>query len=146
MESLEVVEVADEDCVELVSIEEVALALERAPTKDEVFQALRELRQDKVKGALAEAVKAAKFDRQQAIEEFLIDGRRGPHTRTAYRLALAKFFAYVDLMGIPLLLLGRADANRFKKWLEEHPAKNRGGKLRASSQRLVLASVSAFWR
>jgi integrase len=42
--------------------------------------------------------------------------------------------------------MGRADANRFRKWLEERPAKYRSGKLRANSQRLVLAAVSAFWK
>jgi integrase len=146
MDTLDEIEVSRDDCIETVTVEEVMLALERAPTKDEVFQALRELRQDKVKGALAEAVKAAKFDRHQAIEDFLIDGRRGPHTRTAYRLALAKLFAFADMMGLPLLSLNRADANRFRKWLEERPAKNRGGKLKANSQRLTLAAVSAFWK
>jgi integrase len=146
MDTLVELIVAQDDCIETVTVEEVMLALERAPTKDEVFQALRELRQDKVKGALAEAVKAVKFDRQQAVEDFLIDGRRGSHTQTAYRLALSKLFVYADMMGLPLLSLSRADANRFRKWLEARPAKNRGGKLKANSQRLTLAAVSAFWK
>jgi integrase len=146
MDTLAAIEVSRDDCIEVVTVEEVMLALERAPTNDEVFQALRELRQDKVKGALAEAVKTAKFDRQQAVEDFLIDGRRGPHTQVAYRLALNNLFAYADMMGIPLLQMGRAEANRFRKWLEARPAKNRGGKLKANSQRLTLAAVSAFWK
>jgi integrase len=131
---------------ETIAIDEVIAVLERTPSKEEVIEALRELRRDKVKGALSETVKAAKFDRQQAVEDFLIDGNRGPRTHAAYRLALSKLFAYADMMGIPLLQIGRADANRFRKWLEERPAKYRSGKLRANSQRLVLAAVSAYWK
>jgi integrase len=131
---------------ETIAIEEVIEVLERTPSKEEVIEALRELRRDKVKGALSATVKAAKFERQRAVADFLIDGNRGPRTQAAYRLALQKLFAYADMMGVPLLQMGRADANRFRKWLEERPAKYRSGKLRANSQRLVLAAVSAFWK
>ena len=131
---------------ETIAIDEVIAVLERTPSKDEVIEALRELRRDKVKGALSGAVKAAKFERQRAVEEFLIDGNRGPRTQAAYRLALKKLFGYADMMGVPLLQMGRADANKFKKWLEERPAKDRKGKLKPNSQRLVLAAVSAFWK
>jgi integrase len=132
---------------ETVNIDEVIAVLERSPSKDEVIDALRDLRRDKVKGALDGAVKAAKFHRAQAVEDFLIDGNRGPHTQAAYRLALKRFFDYVDrYSGTTLLQMGRADANRFRKWLEERPAKHREGKLRANSQRLVFAAVSAFWK
>ncbi|HUX36571.1 MAG TPA: tyrosine-type recombinase/integrase [Rectinemataceae bacterium] len=146
MKALEVLQVSEDDCIETVTVEEVLLALDRAPSKGEVLDALYELRRDRVKVALGEVAKAAKFDRRQAVEEFLIDGRRGPRTQAAYRLALDKLFAYADMMGIPLIGMTRADANRFRKWLEERPAKNRGGKLKANSQRLVLAAVSAFWK
>ena len=131
---------------ETVDIDEVIAVLERTPSKDEVIEALRELRRDKVKGALSGAVKAAKFERQRAVEDFLLDGNRGPHTQAAYRLALKKLFGYADMMGIPLIQMGRADANRFRKWLEEREAKNRKGKLKPNSQRLALAAVSAFWK
>ncbi len=131
---------------ETIAIDEVIAVLERSPSKDEVIEALKDLRRDKVKGALSETVKAAKFNRRKAVEDFLIDGNRGPRTQAAYRLALSKLFAYVDMMGLPLLQMGRADANRFRKWLEERPAKHREGKLKANSQRLVLAAVSAFWK
>ena len=81
------------------------------------------------------------------MEDFLIDGNRGPRTQAAYRLALKRLFDYVDhYSGTTLLQMGRADANRFRKWLEERPAKHREGKLRPNSQRLVLAAVSAFWK
>lgn len=131
---------------ETVNIDSVIAFLERTPSKKEVIGALRDLRRDKVKGALSGAVKAAKFDREQAVEDFLIDGSRGPRTQAAYRLALKKLFGYADMMGVPLVQMGRSDANRFRKWLEEREAKYRGGKLRANSQRLVLAAVSAFWK
>ena len=132
---------------ETVRIADVIDALERAPSKDEVIEALRELRRDKIKGALDDAVKGARFDRGRAVEDFLLDGNRGPHTQVAYRLALTRFFDYVDhYSGTTLLQIGRAEANRFRKWLEERPAKHREGKLRANSQRLILAAVSAFWK
>lgn len=129
-----------------VNIDEVIAFLERTPSKDEVIEALKDLRQDRLKGALDDGVKAARFNRVQAVEDFLIDGNRGPRTQAAYRLALEKLFGYADMMGIPLIQMGRADANKFRKWLEEREAKYRKGKLRANSQRLVLAAVSAYWK
>lgn len=134
---------------ETVNIDEVIEALERTPSKDEVIEALRELRKDKVKGALDRAVKSRKFNRKRAVEDFLIDGNRGPRTQTAYRLALKRFFDFVDNdAGVQPLQMGRADANKFRKWLEMQPFKfkHKRGKLKPNSQRLVLAAVSTFWK
>ncbi|MCX7038078.1 MAG: tyrosine-type recombinase/integrase [Spirochaetes bacterium] len=134
---------------ETVNIDEVIAFLERTPSKEEVIEALRDLRRDKLKGALDGGVKAKKFKRKQAVEDFLIDGNRGPRTQAAYRLALKRFFDYVDnVSDVQLLQMGRADANRFRRWLEQQPLKfeHKKGKLRPNSQRLVLAAVSAFWK
>lgn len=146
MTNSEAVELKGANGGEAVDIEDVIAVLERAPSKEEVIEALKGLRRDRVKDALSETVKAAKFDRAHAVEDFLIDGNRGPHTQAAYRLALNKLFGYADMVGVSILQMGRADANKFRKWLEQREAKNRGRKLRPNSQRLVLSAVSAFWR
>jgi site-specific recombinase XerC len=121
-------------------------ALQKAPTKAEVIQALKYLRREKVKDALGKHVRAAAFDKDQAVAYFLMDGDKAPRTQWVYRMALAKLFAYVKMVGVPLISMGRADANRFRMWLGERPADKRKNTLKANSQRLVLAVVSGFWK
>ncbi len=57
-----------------IEIEKVIEVLERTPDKAEVMEALRGLRQDKVKAALGATVRAVKFDLSQTFEEFVQDG------------------------------------------------------------------------
>lgn len=113
-------------------------ALERSPSKAEVLTALKDLRRAKVRDALGETVKAARFNREKVVEDFLIDGARSERTRLAYRMMLAKLFDYADGQGIPILQLGRADANRYRNILAKHLAPN--------SVRLALAAAGAFFK
>ena len=61
---------------ESVQIESVIEALETAPDKNEILQALKDLRRDKVKKALGDTVKAAQFDHVQTLSDFLNDGEK----------------------------------------------------------------------
>src|SRR5208337_672872 len=121
-----------------VPIEAVIDALERLPSKAEVLTALKDLRRAKVRDALGQTVKAARFNREKVVEDFLIDGARSERTRLAYSMMLAKLFDYADSQGIPILQLGRADANRYRDILAKHLAPN--------SVRLALAAAGAFFK
>jgi integrase len=123
---------------ETVRIADIIDALEAAPSKDEVMQALRDLRRDKVKAALGKTVKAAGFDKDQAVRDFLEDGDKSDRTKAAYTMMLGKLFSYADREKLPVLALGRADANRYRRWLET--------KHSANTTRLALAAALSFWK
>ena len=74
---------------ESVTIDSILDALERAPDKAEAMQALRSLRQDKVKNALGETVKAARFDLDAVFAEFPADGEKAERTVETYRRAIS---------------------------------------------------------
>jgi len=121
-----------------VRIEDMIAALESAPSKAEVLQALRYLRRDKVTHALHDTVKAAAFDCEKALEEMLIGGKRSDRTKRAYRDELRKLFSFADREGLPILALTRADCNRFRDEMLRRYSPN--------NVRLTLAAASALWK
>jgi integrase len=124
---------------ETVSISAMLEVLEAAPNKEEVMNALRALRGDKVKDALGKTLKAASFDRDGAVADFLMDGEKAERTRETYRRMLEMLFKYLDSQGPPVLAMGRADVNRYIRWLK-------GRKLAVNSLRLAVAAAATFWR
>ena len=122
---------------ESVTIDSVIEALERAPDKAEILQALRDLRRDKVKAALGDTVKAARFDLEQVFADFLADGEKSENTRTTYQRECRRLFSWVERQGIHLLQMRRAEVNRFKEWLRSRYADN--------TVRLTLAAGSSFF-
>ena len=122
---------------ETVEIDRVIEALERTPDKAELLQALKSLRQDKVKDALDQTVKAAQFDRFQALEDFLNDGEKAELTQKTYLREVDRFFSWLDRQSIHALQATRADVNRFKADL--------AGKYSANTVRLTLASCSSLY-
>jgi site-specific recombinase XerD len=124
---------------ETVSISAMLEVLEAAPNKEEVMDALRALRGDKVKAALGRTLKAAAFDRDSAVADFLMDGEKAERTKETYRRMLEVLFRYLDMQGLPLLGIGRADVNRYVRRLK-------GRNLAVNSVRLAVAASAAFWR
>ncbi len=123
---------------ETVVIDQVIEVLERTPDKAEVMEALRSLRQDKVKAALDQTVKAARFDLGKVFGEFLLDGEKAERTQDTYRREIGRFFSWVDREDFHVLQVRRADVNRFKAYLSERYS--------ANTVRLSLASASSFWK
>jgi site-specific recombinase XerD len=121
---------------ETVEIDSIIEALESAPDKSEIVGALRELRKDKVKTALGETVKAAQFNREKALGEFLADGEKSENTQKTYRIEIARYFSWLDRTNIHLLQARRADANKFKSYLSERYSQN--------TVRLTIAACSSF--
>ena len=124
---------------ETVSISAMLEVLEATPNKEEVMQALRALRGDKVKNALGKTLKAAAFDREGAVVDFLMDGEKAERTQETYKRMLDVLFRYLDSQRLPILAMGRADANRYVRWLK-------GRKLAVNSLRLAVAAAATFWR
>ncbi len=124
---------------ETVSISTMLEVLEATPNKEEVMQALRALRGDKVKNALGKTLKAAAFDREGAVADFMMDGEKAERTQVTYSRMLGMLFRYLDMQGLPVLAMGRADVNRYVRWLK-------GRKLAVNSLRLAVAAAGAFWR
>jgi site-specific recombinase XerD len=122
---------------ETVSISAMLEVLERTPGREEVMAALRALRG--VKSALGRTLKAAAFDRESAVADFLMDGEKAQRTQETYGRMLEVLFKYLDTQGLPVLAMGRADVNRFVRWLK-------GRKLAVNSVRLAVAAAGAFWR
>ena len=121
---------------ETVEIDSIIAALEAAPDKSEILEALRDLRRDKVKNAVGETVRAAQFDRAKVLEDFLNDGEKAPRTQRTYRSEIARYFEWLDRGGLHLFQAERADVNRFKTYLSGPYAQN--------TVRLTIASCSAF--
>jgi len=122
---------------ETVEIASVIEALERAPNKEEILEALKHLRQEKVKEALGDAVKAARFDREKVFSEFLADGEKAERTKETYQRECARFFSWCDREGLHLFQVERADVNRYKSYLT--------GRHAANTARLALAAASSFY-
>ncbi len=120
-----------------VKISEVLEVLERAPSKVEVMEALKSLRHDKVKDALGQTVKAARFDLGKVFGEFLIDGEKAERTQQTYRAEVDRFVTWLDREGIHVLQVQRSDVNRFKSTIAE--------RFSANTVRLTLASASSFY-
>lgn len=123
---------------ETVEIDQVLEALEKSPGKDEIVEALRGLRHDKIKGALAQTVKAARFDLGKVFGEFLLDGEKAERTKETYRREVGRLFTWLEREGLHVLQVRRADVNRFKGYLSE--------RFSANTVRLSLASASSFWK
>lgn len=96
---------------ETVSISAMLEVLERTPDREEGMAALRTLRGDKVKNALGRTLKAAAFERESAVADFLKDGEKAERTRETYKRMLEALFRYLDMQGLPVLAMGRADVN-----------------------------------
>ena len=122
---------------ESVTIDSILEALERAPSKEEVVEALKSLRHDKVKHALGETVKAARFDLDAVFEEFLADGEKAERTVETYRREVGRFLTWLDREGLHVLQVRRADVNRFKQYLSAKYSRN--------TVRLALSASSAFY-
>lgn len=74
----------------------------------------------------------------QYIENWL-SSYRSENTVASYRLAIAAFFAWLDHVGIQLHEVRRADADRFRKWLETEAVSTKTGKpIMPSTVRLRL--------
>ncbi len=123
---------------ESITIDSMIAALEIAPDKGEILEALKALRQDKVKKALGDTVKAARFDLPTVFDEFLTDRDRSEHTLVAYRHQIGRFTTWLEREQIHPLQVRRADVNRFKREITEKG-------LAANTIRLVLSSCSSFW-
>jgi hypothetical protein len=65
---------------ESVEIDSMIEALETAPDKGEILQALKGLRADKVKAALGETIKARQFDLYSVLSDFIHDGEKSART------------------------------------------------------------------
>ena len=122
---------------ESVEINSVIEALETAPDKEEILEALKGLRADKVKDAVSKTVRAAQFEFKIIFNEYLADGEKSQRTVQTYRDEISKFTEYLERIGSHLLSATRADVNRFKAYLLERYAQN--------SVRLTLASCSSFY-
>ena len=125
---------------ETVQIEAMIETLEREPNKREIIEALRGLRQDKVKQALGGTLQAARFDREQALEAFLLEKaqRSGSrHTVQTYRREIERMFSWLDRQGVYVLQMSRQDVIGFKGWLSESYS--------ANTVRTALAACSTFW-
>lgn len=121
---------------ETVEIGSLIEALEATPDREELLEALRALRADRVKEALGQAVKAAQFDRGEVFEEFLRDGEKSSSTVTTYRRECGRLFSWLDRRGVHLLQLDRSTVNRFRDYLKS--------KYSANTVRVCLASCSSF--
>ncbi|MDP6114958.1 MAG: phage integrase N-terminal SAM-like domain-containing protein [Planctomycetota bacterium] len=122
---------------ESVTIDSVLEVLERTPSKEEVVAALKSLRHDKVKNALDETVKAAKFDLERVFEEFLQDGEKAERTVETYRREIGRLLTWLERESLHIFQVQRADVNRFKSYLS--------GKYSANTVRLTLSASSAFY-
>ena len=122
---------------ETVSIDLMIEALDKAPDKAEVMQALKALRQEKVKDALNETVRAAKFDLSTVLDEFMHDGEKSAHTVVTYRREIGRLLQWIEREGLNVLQLRRADVNRFKGHL--------AGRYSANTVRLTLAACSSLY-
>ena len=123
-----------------VQIDQVIEYLEQKPNGAELLEGLKGLRQDKVKGALAETVKAAQFSRVQALEAFLYEKglkSKSQYTVDTYRRELERMFGWLDRQAINVLQMSRQDVIRFKGYLTERYSVN--------SVRLAFSVGSAFW-
>lgn len=123
---------------ESITIDSVIEALEVAPDKDEILEALKGLRRDRIKDALSETVRAAKFNLEQVYGEFLSDRTRSLNTITAYNTQISRFFSWLGREEIHALHVRRPDVNRFKRELLEK-------QLAANTVRLILSACSSFW-
>lgn len=120
-----------------IEIDSVIEALERTPDKAEILEALQQLRKDRVKDALDQTVKAAKFDLRQTVSDFLNDGEKAERTQKTYLSEVARFFSWLDRKGIHALQVQRPSVNRYKAYLSEKYSNN--------TIRLSLASCSSFY-
>lgn len=124
---------------ETMLIADVIDMLNAAPTKEEAMEAFRSLRRDNVKEALGKTIRAVAFDRARAVEEFLLDGEKAELTRRTYCRMLELLFRYLDMQGLPVIGMGRADVNRYVRWLKSR-------KLSVNTVRLAAAAAGAFWK
>ena len=71
-------------------------ALETAPDKDEILQALKDLRRDKVKKALGDTGQGCPVSQSSGALEFLNDGEKSDRTREMYLRQVERFFSWLD--------------------------------------------------
>lgn len=121
-----------------IEIDSVIEALERTPDKKEILEALQGLRKDKLKNALNETVKAARFDLRQTLSEFLNDGEKAEQTQKTYLSEVARFLSWLERQNIHVLQVQRPDVNRYKAYLYEKYSNN--------TIRLSLAACSSFYK
>ncbi|MBT3274226.1 MAG: site-specific integrase [Spirochaetales bacterium] len=119
---------------ETVEIDFMIEALETAPDKGEILQALKGLRADKVKPALGETIKARHFDLYLVLSDFINDGEKSARTRETYQRQVERFLQWLERKAIHVLQVTRADVNRFKEYLS--------GKYSSNTVRLTLAPYS----
>ena len=94
---------------ESVEMNSVIEALETAPDKEEILEALKGLRADKVKNAVSQTVRAAQFNLKKVFDEYLADGERSNHTIRTYTRECRRFFDYLERAGINVLQARRAE-------------------------------------
>ena len=95
------------------------------------------MRQDKVKAALGETVRAAQFDRDTTVEDFINDGEKSQNTQKTYLREVQRWFKYLNQIGVHVLQADRATVNRFKGYLNDQYA--------ANTDRVCLAACSSFY-
>lgn len=120
-----------------IEIERMIAALEATPDAGEIREALEQLRRDKLKAAVGETVRAARFDRDHVFAEFLADGEKSAKTVDTYRRECRRLFGWIDRQGLATTTLRRADVNRFKAYLSERYA--------ANTVRVTLAACSSWY-
>ncbi len=120
-----------------VQIDTMIEYLERKPDGAELLEGLKGLRQDQIKAALGQTVRAAKFDLEKVFAEFLLDGEKAERTQQTYRAEVGRFLSWLDREGLHVLQVQRADVNRFKSY--------QAGRYSANTVRLTLASASSFF-
>jgi len=130
---------------ETVSIDLVLAALDKAPDKAEVMEALRDLRRDKVKEALDETVKAARFDLSKVFDEFLSNGNKADRTKQTYTDECRRFFQWLDHRAIHVLQVTVPDVDCFKAYLLE-PLTENTTRYSQNTARLTQAACSAFYK
>lgn len=91
--------------------------LDENPSDEELLQAAKRLRQQKVEQALDKTVAAVRFDRKQVTEEFVAE-RQNFDTRRKYLERLKDFFSWADREGIHILQIRRADLIRYRDYLK----------------------------
>ncbi len=94
-----------------VQIDTMIEYLERKPDGAELLEGLKGLRQDQVKAALGQTVRAAKFDLEKVFAEFLLDGEKAERTQQTYRAEVGRFLSWLDREGLHVLQVQRADVN-----------------------------------
>jgi len=120
----------------LLSLDELFTALEREPDREEVAQALAELRREKVKEATGATLRAARFDREQVATEFVAE-RQSKRTRETYHRELRRLFTWADREGLHVLQVRRADLIRYREALM--------ARYSANTARLALSVAAAFF-